>query len=100
MGIFGFACEKCWDYNCNCTLEELEKHRNKTKKTKPIAVEWSKSEPFVSYGDIIIKNGTQFYVKKIDNGLPLCDKITNVPKDAEWNVIIEPPYNVLTFKSE
>ena len=100
MGIFGFACEKCWDYNCNCTPEELEKHRNKTKKTKPIAVEWSKSEPFVSYGDIIIKNGTQFYVKKIDNGLPLCDKITNVPKDAEWNVIIEPPYNVLTFKSE
>ena len=100
MGIFGFACEKCWDYNCNCTPKELEEYKNKRKKIKPIAIEFSKSKPFVTYGDIIIKDGIQFLVKAIDNGLPLCDKITNVSENAEWHIIIEPPYNLLTFKSE
>lgn len=100
MGIFGFACEKCWDYNCNCTQEELEEFRSRRKKTKPIALEWSKSEPFVAYGNVIIKDDIQFFVKAIDNGLPLCDRITNVSEGIDCDVIIKPPYNVLTSCSE
>lgn len=100
MGIFGFACERCWDYNCNCTPEELQAHRNKSKKIKPLAIEWSKSEPFVTNGDIIIKDGIQFFVKAIDNGLPLCDKITNILEEDGCNIIVQMPYSLLTNNSE
>ena len=99
MGIFGFACERCWDYNCNCTPKELQEHRNKSKKIKSKPIEWSKSEPFVTYGDIIIKDGIQFFVKTIDNGLPLCDKITNVSEECEWNITVQPPYSLLTNRN-
>jgi hypothetical protein len=100
MGLFGFACERCWDYNCDCTPKELEEYRSKTKKIKPIVIEWSKSKPFVTYGDVIIKNGVQFFVEAIDNGLPLCNKITNIPEDIERGIIIKPPYDLLISCAE
>jgi hypothetical protein len=94
MGLFGFACARCWDYNCNCTSEELEQHKklNALNKKETTETKVSKTLPEVSSGDIILKDAKQYYIKDIVDGMPIGDKITNVPSEMEFNVKIEEPY--------
>jgi hypothetical protein len=92
MGIFGFACARCWDKDCKCTPEELQEFNHRKEEITPTPVVVSESYPPVAAGDIILKGSHSWFVKSIVAGLPLCDKITNQGGDELNNTIILPPY--------
>lgn len=93
MGMFGFACARCWDKDCNCTPEELQEFNKRKEEITHTPRVVSESSPNVEAGDIILKGSHSWFVKAIVGGLPLCDKITNEEDDTLLdNTIIFPPY--------
>lgn len=94
MWLFGFACGRCWDYDCRCTLEELKEYEEESRisREKPVEIKVSKTFPKVSPGDIIVKDSKQYYIKKIDKGSPIGDTVTNNSLEMAFNVEILEPY--------
>jgi hypothetical protein len=93
MGIFGFACGRCWDYDCNCTPEELKKYDEQCKNnSKNSGLKISNTFPNVSPGDIIIKNSIQYYIKDVIDGIPIGDVYTNNSLESDFSVKIKEPY--------
>jgi len=94
MGIFGFACGRCWDYDCKCTPEELKEYDEQCKinSKKDIEVKISKTLPSVSPGDIVVKNSKEYYIKDIVDGVPVGDLVTNNSLELDFDVKIQEPY--------
>jgi len=94
MRIFGFACGRCWDYNCKCTPRELEEYNKQSEinRTKATEIKISLTLPNVSPGDIILKKSTEYFIKDIVDGYPIGDVITNKESNARFNVKIREPY--------
>jgi len=94
MGLFGFACGRCWNYNCSCTPKELEEYNEKCTNSnkKDIKLKVSKTVPEVSPGDIVIKDSKTYYIKDIINGIPIGDVITNNSSEINFDVKIQEPY--------
>lgn len=95
MGLFGFACGRCWDKNCSCTPEELKDYeeRCKNRPQKEITLEKSVTEPFVTEGDIIVKDDTLYFVRRIEDGKPVCVDCTSNSRAVDFaEVIISEPY--------
>jgi hypothetical protein len=88
MGIFGFACAKCWDYDCDCPKgEDVSRPSCRPQK--------SKTTPHVCEGDAIVKEGVSYHVVRFYEGYPVCNKVTNDFDTFEGDVLISPPYEVL-----
>ena len=71
MGMFGSACGRCWDKDCNCTEEQLIEYNKQCQLNRNVIreVEYSKTEPKVCAGDVIVKGLDQYFVRKIVNGV-------------------------------
>lgn len=92
MGMFGFGCPLCWDKNCNCSATELEHYYKKREGEIPqvAQVEWTKTNPPVTAGHMIQKDGTDWLVKEVRGGVGYVEKITNNPEEIDYKALEEP----------
>ena len=57
-----FACEVCWDYDCNCTESEIQEHREKSKSKVHAPIEKSEISDTSFIKDI--NNATEWLLIK------------------------------------
>lgn len=92
--MFGLACGRCWDRDCNCTVQELEEYKIRCEENRknPIPIEYSKTQPAVAWGDVIHKDGKNWYVVDVKGGIAYVDSYTNVAEDMVFGVELKEPY--------
>ncbi len=86
-------CGKCFEQNCSCTKKELEHHEASTLGKSNF--QWSITDPPVSIGDIVIKNGTKWYVNDIFKGFGVITHLSNDPIDNGNRRRLQEPYEKL-----
>ena len=94
MGLFKFACGRCWDYDCKCTPEELSEYNKQCEINRSNFTEPKKSAtvPVVSPGDLVIKDSVEFIIRDVIDGVAIGEKITNDPTEVDFRISIREPY--------
>lgn len=92
--MFGFACGRCWERNCNCTQQELDDYKEKCKSIIHEPTQYTKTKPQVTERDVVYKNGVDFYVTSVENGVGYIRHLSN---EAELYAVHEltEPYMVV-----
>lgn len=97
-----FACARCWDYDCNCTPEQLAEHYNKSIPPLPPRYK-SKTLPNIEKGDMIVQGevpsdwmtGLISYVTDVDQeGEVYVKDVSNIGLGKVYK--LDKPYKVLS----
>ena len=97
MGLFGFACGRCWDYNCSCTEDQLLGYEKECKENRENikSIEYSKTEPKVCKGDVVVKGLEQYVVRRIVNGVAKVIPLSNSGHSLSMELNLIEPYSVI-----
>lgn len=97
--MFGLACALCWERDCHCTHEELEEYKKASKKIVQEPLEYTKTKPHVTKGDPVYKNGVDFYVTKVEDGVGYIKHYSHFAELCTVRELVE-PYMVVKAMSQ